>query len=108
MEVIEHSIKIRNPQDQNDDNQSVQDRFDLCLHGDEPVDNPQQKASSNQCDEDSGKWHIVFSIDSRDSIPPLASSGSYERSTHLAWEPSESGERWLRFTPILANRWRNV
>jgi hypothetical protein len=48
MEVIEHSIKIRNPQDQNDDNQSVQDRFDLCLHGDEPVDNPQQKASSNQ------------------------------------------------------------
>jgi hypothetical protein len=41
MEVIKHPIEIRDPQDQNDYHQTVQDRFDLSLHGDEPVDNPQ-------------------------------------------------------------------
>jgi uncharacterized protein YaiE (UPF0345 family) len=41
MEVIEHPVKIRDPQDQNNDHQAVQDRFDLSLHGDEPVHNPQ-------------------------------------------------------------------
>jgi len=29
MEVVEYSIKIRDPQNQNDDHQTVQERFDL-------------------------------------------------------------------------------
>jgi hypothetical protein len=61
MEVIEQPVEIRNPQNQNDDHQAVQDRFDLSLHGDEPVHEPQQKPCCNKCDEDGGKRHIVFS-----------------------------------------------
>jgi hypothetical protein len=68
MEVIKHPIEIRDPQNQNDDHQTVQDRFDLTLHGDEPVHNPQQKAGSDNGHEDSGKWHIVFSNRFPDSI----------------------------------------
>jgi hypothetical protein len=70
MEVIEHPVKICNPQDQNNDNQAVQDRFDLSLHGDEPVHNPQQKSCCNKCNEYSGKRHIVFSNRFLGSVPP--------------------------------------
>ena len=61
IEVLKHPIKIRDPYDQNNDNQAIQDRFDLPLHGDEPVDKLQQKPCCNECDEYGGKWHIVFS-----------------------------------------------
>jgi hypothetical protein len=61
MEVTEHSIEICDPQDQDNNNETVQDRFDLTLHGDEPVDKPQQKPCCNKCDEYGGKRHIVFS-----------------------------------------------
>ena len=61
MEVIEHPVKICDPQDQNNDHQAVQDRFDLSLHGYEPVHNPQQKSCGNKRDEYSCKRHIVFS-----------------------------------------------
>jgi hypothetical protein len=40
MEVIEQPVEIRDPQDQNDNNQAVQERFDLVLHGDESVYKP--------------------------------------------------------------------
>jgi hypothetical protein len=85
MEVIEHPIQIRDPQDQNDHHQTVQDRFDLSLHRDEPVDNPQQETCSDNCHDDSGKWHIVFSNHFSDLMPRLALSGSYERLAHSAW-----------------------
>jgi hypothetical protein len=61
MEVLKHPVEIRNPQNQNDDNQAIQDRFDLSLHGDESVHKPQQKACCDNGDEDGGKWHIVLS-----------------------------------------------
>jgi hypothetical protein len=69
MEVLKHPVEIRNPQNQNDDHQAVQDRFDLSLHGDEPVHKPQQKPCCNKCDEDGGKWHIVFSNHFSGSVP---------------------------------------
>jgi hypothetical protein len=84
MEVTEHSIEICDPQDQYNNNQSVQDRFDLTLHGDEPVHQPQQKACCNERDEDRGKGHFVFSSRFLDVVPQ-ASSGSCEQSTHIAW-----------------------
>lgn len=70
IEVLKQPVKIRNPQNQNDDNHGVQDRFDLSLHWDEPVHKPQQKPCCNNGDEDGGKWHIVFSNHYLDSVPP--------------------------------------
>jgi hypothetical protein len=70
MEVIEQPVEIRDPQNQNDDNQAVQDRFDLTLHGDESVHNPQQKACCDNGDEHGGEWHIVFSNHFSGSAPP--------------------------------------
>jgi hypothetical protein len=61
MEMTEHPVKICDPQHQNNDYEAVQDRFDLTLHGDEPVHKPQQKPCCNERDKDSGKRHIVFS-----------------------------------------------
>jgi hypothetical protein len=60
-EVIKQTVKIRDPQDQNDDDQAIQNRLDLSLHGDEPVHKPQQNPCCDDCDDDGGKRHIVFS-----------------------------------------------
>ena len=67
--MLKQSVEIRNPQDQDDDHQAIQDRFDLSLHGDESVHEPQQDACCNNRDEDGGKWHFVFSNHSSNSIP---------------------------------------
>jgi hypothetical protein len=69
VEVVEYPIEIRDPQNQNDNHQAVQDRFDLSLHGDEPVHKPQQQPCCNKSDEDGGKRHFMFSIHFSDSIP---------------------------------------
>jgi hypothetical protein len=69
MQVAKQPIEIRDPQDQNDDNQAVQDRFDLSLHGDKPIHNPQQKTYCNERDDDGGKRHIVFSNHFSNSVP---------------------------------------
>jgi hypothetical protein len=61
IEVLKHPVEIRNPYDKNKDNQAVQNRFDLSLHGDEPVHNPQQKPCGNNRDNYGSKWHIMFS-----------------------------------------------
>jgi hypothetical protein len=58
VEVVKHTIEIRDPQNQNDDDQAIQDRFDLPLHRDKPVDEPKDKAYRDNCDDDSGKWHF--------------------------------------------------
>ena len=74
VEAIEQTIEIRDPQNQNNDNQAVQDRFDLSLHRDEPVHKPQQDACRNNRDKDGGKWHFVFSIHFSDLIRVRSSS----------------------------------
>ena len=61
IEVLKQSVEIRDPQDQDDDHYAIQERFDLSLHGDESVHKPQQDARCNNRDEDSGKWHIMYS-----------------------------------------------
>jgi hypothetical protein len=60
-EVIKQPIEIRKPQNQNDNHHTIQDRFDLSLHWDEPVHKPQQKPDGNNCDDNGGKWHFMFS-----------------------------------------------
>lgn len=57
-EVVKHTIEIRDPQNQNDDYQAVQDRFDLSLHRNKSVDKPKHKSYRDNCDDDGGKWHI--------------------------------------------------
>ena len=69
MEVLKHPIEIRDPYDQNNDDQAVQDRFDLSLHRDEPVHKPQQKPCCNKRDQDGSKRHIMFSNHFSESIP---------------------------------------
>ena len=56
--MIKKSIEIREPQNQNDDDYTIQDRFDLSLHGDETVHKPQQKPDCNDCNNDGSKWQI--------------------------------------------------
>ena len=59
--VAEQAVEIRNLQDQNDNYQPVQNRFDLNLHGNDSVNDPQQKPYCNNREDDGGKWDIVFS-----------------------------------------------
>jgi hypothetical protein len=59
IEVLKQSVEIRDPQDQDDDDQAIQDRFDLSLHRDESVHKPQQDSCCDNREEDGGKWHIV-------------------------------------------------
>ena len=61
LEMSKYSVEIRNPQNQDDYNNTIQDRFNLSLHWDEPVHKLQQKPCGNKRDQDSGKWHFVFS-----------------------------------------------
>jgi hypothetical protein len=61
LKMSEYSVEIRNPQNQDDYNDTIQDRFNLSLHWDEPVHKPQEKTCGNKRDQDSGKWHFVFS-----------------------------------------------
>ena len=70
MEVIEDPVEICDPQHQNEDHDAVQDRFNLTLHGDKSVYNPQQKPCRNKSDKHGGKWHFMFSIHFPDSMPP--------------------------------------
>lgn len=59
--VVKYPKEIPDPQDEDDHDQAVQDRFDLSLHRDKPVYEPQHKPDSNNCDDDGGKRHSVFS-----------------------------------------------
>lgn len=59
-EMIKQAVEIRQPQNQYYDDHAIQDRFDLPLHWDEPVDKPQQKPHCDDCDDDGGKGHIVL------------------------------------------------
>jgi hypothetical protein len=52
--MVKHPKQISDPQDEDDDYQSVQDRLNLSLHGNKPVDEPQHKPYSNNCDDDGG------------------------------------------------------
>jgi hypothetical protein len=69
MEVLKQPVEIRNPQDQDDDHQAIQNRLDLSLHWNEPVHKPQQNTCCNDREEDSSKWHVVYSNHFSDSMP---------------------------------------
>jgi hypothetical protein len=61
VEVLKHPVKIRNPEDKYDYDQAVQDGFDLSLHRDEPVHEPQHKPCCDNRDNYGSEWHIMFS-----------------------------------------------
>lgn len=63
---IKQSIEIREPQNENDDNHSIPDRFDLSLHGDEPVHTPQEKPDCN----DLQSWTVVSGMFCVRSVSP--------------------------------------
>jgi hypothetical protein len=60
-QMIKQPVEVRKPQNQNNDDHAIQDRFDLSLHWDEPVHEPQQEPHGDNCDDDGGKWHFTFS-----------------------------------------------
>jgi len=69
MEVLKEPVEIRNPQNQDDDDQAIQDRFDLSLHWDKFVNEPQHNPNRDNCEDHSGKRHTMFSSHFSDSIP---------------------------------------
>ncbi len=78
-EVIKKPVEVPDPEDQNDDNHTVQDRFDLPLHRNEPIHKPQQKPDCNDCNDDGGKWHICSPISISRSIQVQGWTLSYEQ-----------------------------
>jgi hypothetical protein len=99
IEVLKQPVEICDPYDQNNDNQAVQDRFDLPLHGDESVHKPQQDACCNNRDDDGGKWHIVFSNHFPDSI---RSGVEFEFPRAVALDPHCSGKGRFAGMPTAA------
>lgn len=60
-EVVKQAIEISEPDNQNDDDNAIQDRFDLSLHRNEAVYKPQHDSRCDDCDENGGKWHFEHS-----------------------------------------------
>jgi hypothetical protein len=107
MKVLEQPEEICDPENQNDDHQAVQNRFDLALHGNEPVYKPQQNACCDNRDEDGGKRHFIFSSRLSGSMPGGHLRRGCERSARWARERSKKGESMLRSILILPIRWEN-
>jgi hypothetical protein len=97
-EMVKQPIEIPDPQNQNDDYQSVQDRFDLSLHGNKPVYEPQNNPYCDNCDDYGGKRHFIFSDqflahDTREERAPCfvharqrRLTNTHDRWTGLAWD----------------------
>lgn len=60
-EVVKQPKEISEPHNQNDDYQAIQDRFDLPLHRNESVYEPQHNSYCDNCEDDRGKWHFKLS-----------------------------------------------
>ena len=99
--MVKYPKEISDPQDEDDHDHSVQDRFDLSLHRDKPVDEPQHKPYSNNCDDDSGKRHIMFSSDFSDSIRALDIAGKFQAIDSLSAAVIGKRRVILRFISIL-------
>ena len=89
---VKHPKEVSYPQDEDDNDEPVQDRFDLRLHRNKSVDEPQHKPNSNDCDDDGSKRHILFSVRFASTVRALAIVGKFNQSTHLARQSSERGE----------------
>jgi hypothetical protein len=48
---------IQQPQHNGNHHYTVQDRLDRSLHGNEPVDEPQDNSNNDQYDHDIDQWH---------------------------------------------------
>jgi hypothetical protein len=84
LEMSKYPVEISDPQNQYDHYDTIEDRFNLSLHWDKFIYKPQQKTCCNKRDQDSGKWHIVFS----DRLPlfdphPVSGPENRKRLVHL-------------------------
>lgn len=99
--MVEHPKEIPDPQDEDDYDHSIQDRFDLSLHRDKPVDEPQHKPNSNNCEDNGGKRHISCSSDFSDSIRALDIAGKFQAIDSLSAAVIGKRRVILRFISIL-------
>lgn len=105
--MVKYAKKISDPQDEDNDYQSVQDRFDLPLHRNKPVDEPQHKPYSNNCDDDGGKRHSIFSNHFSDSIRAIDVVGKFQAIYSDRATVMRKRRVILRFIPILPVERRN-
>jgi hypothetical protein len=59
--MVKQPKEVSEPYDQNDDNQGVQNRFDLPLHRNKAVHEPQHDSDGDNCEKYGGKRHVIFS-----------------------------------------------
>jgi hypothetical protein len=60
-DVLEEAEYLQKPQDDGYNYNAVQDALDLSLHWDIAIDQPQQQANDSKRDDNSYKWHFIFS-----------------------------------------------
>jgi hypothetical protein len=99
--MVEHPKEISDPHNENNHYQSIQDRFDLSLHRDKPVYEPQRKSNSNNCKDDGGKRHIMFSSNFSDSTRVLGIAGKFQAIDSLNAAVIRKRRVILRFILIL-------
>jgi hypothetical protein len=59
--VVKQPKDVDEPYDEHDHHNAVQDPLDLTLHGDEAIDQPEQYAYNADSEDDSEKWHFLYS-----------------------------------------------
>jgi hypothetical protein len=62
-EIPKEAEDFQKPQNDGDYDYGVQDAFNLSLHGDEAIHQPQQNSYDTQCDNNGNEWHLMSSND---------------------------------------------
>jgi hypothetical protein len=61
-QAMKEAKDIEEPEDHGDDNDAIEDRLDVALHGDEAIHKPKQDAHDDERDYEIDKGHkILFS-----------------------------------------------
>jgi hypothetical protein len=60
MDATDDAKHIQQPDDHTDDYYDIQNLFDLPIHGNVGIDQPEQDSDDNQGDDDSYEWHIFL------------------------------------------------
>jgi len=57
VQPVEDAEDIEQPQDHHDHDDAIENRFNVALHGDEPIDEPEQNAHNDQGKNEVHKRH---------------------------------------------------
>jgi hypothetical protein len=60
-EIVEEPEYLQKPKDDGNDYDGIEDSFDLSLHRDKAIDEPQQDANDDKGENQSDKGHLLFS-----------------------------------------------